>query len=598
MSKDNNREQLEKLLIGANHLRDRYNRQLRYFIYGRIASFLFSAGFAIAALSGASVWWIPSVLFTVLFIVLVAFNEKLKSRQKLNLAYIESIDGELSASGGNYQCFDGGIDFSEPTHPFATDLDLFGENSVFQLVNRCTTHAGMSMLARWLLKPLHEKDEILRRQEAVDELSRQPEWRLRFRALGLVADEQKQDIENLLSWLHTKPEFNKPVFRLAITLTPILSIAAVIALSAGLISIQVFMIFLLLPLIITGFYTRLINARHAMLSRKVELLEKVAARFSMVEEADLKSSFFAGIASKLKTPGNKASDQISRLGRITASLDTRLNILAGLALNFLLLWDIRQMIRLEKWQQVHSTDFPVWFGVLADAEALSGLASFAFVNPDFIFPDIHGERLAIRATEAGHPLIPALARVANNISVNGEGRFNIITGANMAGKSTYLRTIGVNMVLALAGAPVCAKTFSCYPADIFTSLRTTDSLSANQSYFYAELLRLKEIIDRLNRGEALYVFLDEILKGTNSADKQAGSKALLTQLIGLNASGCIATHDLELGTLAKAFPENVVNYSFEADISGDELHFNYKLKPGIARNMNATFLMKKMGITL
>lgn len=598
MSKENNRELLEKLLFDAIHLRDRHNRQLRYFIYGRIATFLFSAGFAVIAFSVSTVWWIPFVICTILFIVLVAYNEKLKARQKLNFAYIESVEAELSASGGNYRCFDGSPDFSDPAHPFATDLDIFGEHSVFQLVNRCTTHAGKRMLARWLLKPLLEKDEILNRQEAVDELSRLAEWRLRFRALGLVADEQKQDIENLLSWLHTKPEFDKPVFRLAIALIPLLSITSVVTLAAGLISIQVFMIFLLLPLIVTGFYTRLISARHAMLSRKVELLEKYAARFSMVENADLKSAFFTGIASKLKTTGNKASEQISRLGRITASLDTRLNILAGLALNFLLLWDIRQMIRLEKWQQSHSTDFPVWFGVLADAEALSGLASFAFVNPDFIFPEINGEKLAIQATGAGHPLIPSSLRVNNVISVAGEGSFNIITGANMAGKSTYLRTIGVNLVLALAGAPVCAESFSCYPAGLFTSLRTTDSLSASQSYFYAELLRLKEIIDRLNRGEALYVYLDEILKGTNSADKQSGSKALLTQLIGLNASGCIATHDLELGTLAQAFPGHVVNYSFEAEIAGDELHFDYKLKPGIARNMNATFLMKKMGITL
>ena len=598
MSKENNRELLEKLLFDANHLRDRHNRQLRYFIYGRVASFLCSAGFATAAFSGADFLWLPAVLFAMFFIVLVAFNEKLKARQRLNLSYIDSIEAELSAMRGNYLCYDGGGVFSDPSHPFATDLDIFGENSVFQMVNRCTTHNGNRMLAGWLMNPLNETSEILSRQQAVDELSVQAEWRMRFRALGLVADEQKQDIDNLMMWLRTKPEFDKPVFRLAIVLIPFLSITAVVTLAAGFISIQVFMIFLLLPLIITGFYTRLISARHAMLSRKVELLEKYAARFSMVEEADLRSPFFSKIAAKLKIPGNKASEQIRNLGRITASLDTRLNILAGLALNFLFLWDIRQMIRLEKWQRVHSHDFPVWFDVLANAEALTGLASFAFVNPDFIFPAIGMEKMSIQATEAGHPLISATVRVNNTVSIAGEGRFNIITGANMAGKSTYLRTIGVNMVLAQAGAPVCAKTFSFYPTGIFTSLRTTDSLSANQSYFYAELLRLKEIIDRLNRGEALYVFLDEILKGTNSADKQAGSKALLTQLIGLNASGCIATHDLELGTLSQIFPENVVNYSFEAEISGDELHFDYQLKPGIARNMNATFLMKKMGITL
>jgi DNA mismatch repair ATPase MutS len=256
------------------------------------------------------------------------------------------------------------------------------------------------------------------------------------------------------------------------------------------------------------------------------------------------------------------------------------------------------MMRLEQWQQAYNDKLPRWFDALAEIEALASLSAFSYDNPGYVFPDISTDHFVIQAGDACHPLIPSIQRINNQISVTHRGHFNIITGANMAGKSTYLRTIGVNLILALAGAPVCAASFSCYPARIFTSLRTTDSLSTNKSYFYAELLRLKELIDRLNSGEELFILLDEILKGTNSTDKQAGSKALLTQLIGLGAAGFIATHDLELGNLINTFPEDVTNYCFEAEIIGEELHFDYKLKPGIAKNLNATFLMKKMGITI
>jgi len=335
-----------------------------------------------------------------------------------------------------------------------------------------------------------------------------------------------------------------------------------------------------------------------MLSRKVALLDKYAVRFKMIENQDFSSEFLKNLNNELSSGKQAASKSIRKLGRITASLDTRLNLLAGFTLNIYLLWDIRQMIRLEQWQHINKDCLPQWFNALSEAEAIASLGAFTCCNHGFVFPEINLSEFAIKATEAGHPLIPVKIRVNNDISVTHRGHFNIVTGANMAGKSTYLRTVGVNMVLALAGAPVCAREFACYPAPVYTSLRTTDSLSSQQSYFYAELLRLKEMIDRLGKGEELFILLDEILKGTNSADKQAGSKALLTQLIGLGAAGFIATHDLELGNLEKSFPNEVTNYSFEAEISGDELHFDYKLKPGIARNMNATFLMKKMGITI
>jgi hypothetical protein len=586
------------LLTNANALKTKFLREARLYSASRLISFLMIGGFGILAFSGANHYWYFAGAMLVVFIVLFILHERMLKKQRFNNTFILTLEQELEACNGKHSSFDGGIEFTDPTHIYATDLDIFGNHSLFQALNRTTSFLAKSTLSVWLLNSLNEKKEILLRQESIKELSSLPEWRLQMRTHGLLADENPNDLDSLFNWLKLNPLFAGKRFQVAIWLIPVLSVSSIVLLSAGILTYQLFLIYLLMVLGFAGFYTKRINRRHMMLSRKVELLEKYADRFRMVEDTSFKSSLMLKHQQSLQQNNHTASGGIHKLGRITASLDTRLNLLAGFVLNFILLWDIRQMRRLEQWQQTHKDTAPLWFDTLAQTEALASMAAFNYANPEFIFPVIDETKFSVLAENAGHPLIPSLGRVDNTIEIVGEGRFNIITGANMAGKSTYLRTIGVNMVLALAGAPVCAKSFTCYPAPIFTSLRTTDSLSSNTSYFYAELLRLKALIDRLNAGEKLFILLDEILKGTNSTDKQAGSKALLTQLIGLNASGFIATHDLELGSLAITFPERVRNFHFESEIKGDELFFDYKLKPGIARNMNATFLMQRMGITI
>jgi DNA mismatch repair ATPase MutS len=239
-----------------------------------------------------------------------------------------------------------------------------------------------------------------------------------------------------------------------------------------------------------------------------------------------------------------------------------------------------------------------WFDALGRFDALSSLAGFAFNHPSYTWPAIATSYFQLSGKALGHPLIRRELCVKNDILIDDNPRFLIITGANMAGKSTYLRTVGINFLLAVVGAPVCADELTVYPAQIVTSLRTTDSLAGNESYFFAELKRLKMIIDRLKQGEELFIILDEILKGTNSVDKQKGSLALMKQLAACDTRGIIATHDLALGALAQDFPHLIKNYCFEADITGDSLSFTYHLREGIAQNMNASFLMQKMGITL
>jgi len=588
----------QELLESNLNLQRRFLSHGRIYVFARFSTFLLAIGLVVAAFTLGPFWWWPASVLLVSFIVLVIFHERLIRKQKFNDSCIDATRHELEAMKGHYTSFDGGNEFSNPAHSYSTDLDIFGGNSIFQAINRTETFAGKARLSRWFLEPLVMADPIYSRQEAVKDLASRPDWRIRLRAHGMVADEGKQDLELLFEWLSSAPLFKSKLFGLAQIVIPVASLSMTALLIADVITMQMFLLYLVLPLAITGFHTKAINGRHVMLSKKVELLEKYAIRFRMIENEEFSSGFMSGLVNRLKSGTLPASKIIRKLGRITASLDTRLNLLAGFIMNIYLLWDIRQISRLESWQSANKENLPDWFDVLSETEAIASMGAFAYANPDYIFPEIISDKFAINAVETGHPLIPSAQRINNDIAVTHRGHFNIVTGANMAGKSTYLRTVGVNMVLALAGAPVCAKSFACYPAPVFTSLRTTDSLSTNQSYFYAELLRLKELIDRLSRGEELFILLDEILKGTNSVDKQAGSKALLTQLIGLGAAGFIATHDLELGSLSKIFPAEVTNYHFEAEIAGDELHFDYKLKPGIAQNMNATFLMKKMGITI
>ena len=297
------------------------------------------------------------------------------------------------------------------------------------------------------------------------------------------------------------------------------------------------------------------------------------------------------------TQEQTASKSLKSLSAILNALDNRMNFVSWTIFNGLLLWDILHMRRLENWQKLHKDKIVDWFESIAELDALICFANFSYNHPDAIFPEIMNGENGVKAESLGHPLIPREVRVDNPLEIK-NSQFIIITGANMAGKSTYLRTVGINLILGMCGAPVCATKFSFKPVEIYTSIRTSDSLQKNESYFYSELKRLKAIIDELKTGKELFIILDEILKGTNSKDKHAGSEALLKQLIRYNASGIVATHDVALGILQESFPDHILNRCFEVDIDGDRLTFDYKLREGVSKNMNATLLMREMGITV
>jgi DNA mismatch repair ATPase MutS len=301
----------------------------------------------------------------------------------------------------------------------------------------------------------------------------------------------------------------------------------------------------------------------------------------------------------LRSDENKtASAEIKNLENILNRFEVRLNILAFIILNTFFLWDLWQIIALNTWRKTNKNFVANWFNAIAELEVTGSFSVLNFNNAGWCFPEIADEHFTLSGKQIGHPLIPKKQRVNNDFSINGTARIDLITGSNMAGKSTFLRSLGVNMILAYAGSAVCAESFIVSVVQLMSSMRIEDNLAENTSTFYAELKKLKSIIDAVNQQEKTFILLDEILRGTNSLDRHTGSKALIQQLIRQHAIGIIATHDIELSKLENDFSAAIKNYHFDVQVNGEELYFDYKLKHGICRSMNASVLMKQIGIEM
>ncbi|NTW26326.1 MAG: hypothetical protein HGA37_16620, partial [Lentimicrobium sp.] len=334
-----------------------------------------------------------------------------------------------------------------------------------------------------------------------------------------------------------------------------------------------------------------------IITTKSKILNRYAQCLHVIENTKFESNYLTGLQSKIAAGSKQSpSKSIHELSTILKYMDSNLNLLVSVILNGLFMFNLHLLLKVEKWKTLNRSLVADWFETIATFDALSSLANFAYNNHYFTYPEPITDNFSFVAEELGHPLIALEERVVNDVKINGWNQFAIITGANMSGKSTFLRTIGANYILAMAGAPVCASKLSFYPIQIHSSIRTSDSLVKHESYFYAELKRLKHIIDELESGKKKLILLDEILKGTNSKDKQAGSIALIEQLLHYKSVGLFATHDLMLGELATRFPGQVNNLCFEIQIENDKMRIDYKLHEGVCKNLNATFLMKNMGI--
>jgi len=527
------------------------------------------------------------------FVTLVVVHQRLARRRGYAERLGRLCEDELKGLDGDHSAFDGAAERVDAGHPFSLDLDLFGDRSLFQAANRTVTPAGRAALADWFARPLTVKAAIEARQQAVAELAGRPALRHHFIVTGtMTAHPAAVD----LSLSRTAADFPGGGFwRVAVWAVPAIWVALGAGFATGVVPGAVLTLWFLASLAISNSQFVRINKWHnradklsAALRTRVKLLE-------IVEGADLASEFFTDIRSRLLSGGRPASRAIGRLARRIEALDQRAS-LAGILLNIFLLRDLRTALGLARWHAEHGPAIERWFAALADFDALVSLAGYAFNRPGDTWPEIVEGYFAFTGRALGHPLMAAERCVRNDLAIDRPPYVMIVTGANMAGKSTWLRTVGINFVLACLGVPVCAEQLTVSPCALVTGLHTADSLAGGESYFFAELKRIGAIIERLRSGERLFVLLDEILKGTNSIDKQKGSLALVRQLVALGACGIVATHDLALGALEAELPGSVGNYRFEADMTDTGLSFAYTLRPGVAENMNACYLMRKMGI--
>ena len=536
------------------------------------------------------------IFFVFIFFILGYFLVKVKEQLLFCKNYLY-IGNEIITKTE----FKTGLDFEEDIdpHPFAKDLDLLGKNSLFSAISYCETLLGKNKLRDFLLNLSVEKETIIAKQKSLEELSEKTDWNIQFLTLS-----KSLNIDGNIALLEVK----EPVFKMAtlakaaIVLVPILTLGTLLSLLfievSGLNIALLFGGIFLASRIILMIYAQKINSISETLSFDSTQYEHFLAVFSHIEKENFKEESNKNLQKKFTSGESKSSrKEIEKLARLLRNYESG-NSNIGLILNNFFLWKLNFAQQIEKQSKKIEQDLPEWFDAFAEFEALISFGIFKFKNPKYIFPKISESGEKLKVAQIVHPLLLGKVVVSNDFEISDNTEISIITGANMTGKSTFLRTIGVNLVLAMNGCPVAAKEFSFVPMDLFTSMRTSDSLNDGTSYFNAEILRLRNLVENLENGKPQFIILDEILKGTNSKDKLTGSELFLEKLMKSKTlfSCLIATHDLELTKIEEKFPAKIKNYCFELEQKNGELETDYKLQNGVTKSMNAIYLMKKFGI--
>ncbi|GAA4012413.1 MutS family DNA mismatch repair protein [Hymenobacter fastidiosus] len=581
------------------------------------------------------------------FWVLVRWHGRMHYQREHHRLLARLNQDELDRLAGKLTGFDPGLRYLNAHHAYAADLDVFGAHSLFQLLNRATTRLGHDWLAGWLLAPAAAGD-VLARQQAAAELAPENTWRQEWQVRARHFPQQQADPRAFSAWLAHPDYFaGKPWLKPLLILFPLLLLAAIVAGVLGLGYKAVAGVILVITVFNSRFgAVRAEYAEHTLTMR--DALRATQAQLALFEEEaghEWQAPRLRELRERLRTAshGTLATVRLGRLATVAGLFAVREHPLALLLTNSLLLWDLHAMWQLENWKRGLGPELTTVLEVQAELEALVSLAGFQFANPAYAIPTLSPAPLEVDAEALGHPLIFSTTRTTNDFQTSGFGRTAVVTGSNMSGKSTFLRTVGLNMVLALAGGVVCARRLRLSPAQVYSAMRTQDNLAESTSSFYAELKRLRLLLemtdDRVSinnyqltinneqsaiPGEQLgaegqkpktknqnpntknqtpapfpvFYLLDEILKGTNSRDRHRGARALIRQLHQRPASGLISTHDLELAAMADELPGAVTNYSFNSTIDGNQIHFDYHLTPGVCGSFNASKLMQLMGIDL
>jgi len=569
------------------------SRLINLFFLARLLSLVGTIWLLVAGIQHPGpLFYLLSLLMFVLFLTLVSLYNKHTGQRELLRQQKALNETELSCLRHEYQALPDGALYTDTSHPWSHDLDIFGPGSLYQYLTRTSIARGDEVLADMLTSEPGSAAVIQDRQLILGDLRNRLDFRQHFTARGKLVKENAGDLEDIGRWLESSSYINKHpwLFFLALGMSLVsLSMITWVILDPGrfwnLIYLLVINLFILSPFLLrTQQYQSVISRKHDVLDGYAQLLKIMAG-----------ISFDHPELQKNAEKARKGMHEVARLSKLLHFFDQRLNMLLGVILNGYFLFDFVMIHLLERWKRRNRQEILEWISLCGWTDAMVSLAGFAFNHPDFVLPRVSEEQQALTFTQLGHPLIPDEKRVDNDILADSE-KVVVITGANMAGKSTFLRSLGVNMVLAYVGCPVCAQTFDLGYMGLSSSMRTADSLKDEESYFLAEIKKLRLIVQRMEQGLPLMILLDEVLKGTNTTDKKRGSVGLIQRSLNFPVRMFIATHDLSLGELEGKHPGKVVNYCFESYIKDMELSFDYTIRPGIATNMNAYFLMRQMGI--
>jgi len=534
--------------------------------------------------------FIIAFLGVVLFAFLVVKHLDLKRKRNIVSKKIDINTTEIKVLHREFYHLKTGKEFINSRHFYSNDIDLFGVGSFFQYLNRTVTKDGKKELATLLTA--NKTDEILAKQEVVKELSKKTKWRQHFNAIASLVT-VKNTSGFITNWIVNYKQTLPNVLNIFTKVFSVISVLLIGLVSVGFLSFNYMLAWFFFGLFITGIFLKKNSKLYAETDKVRETFKQYYELLNEIENEEFTSEILLQKQKIITSEHKNASTIFKKFARILDAFDQRNNIIIAVFGNGLFLSEIANAHKVEKWIATYKHTVKKWFEVVAFFDTQNALANFHFNHPKFIFPEITTQKQIIEATNLGHPLLNAKKRIDNNFTID-KAQFFIVTGANMAGKSTFLRTVSLSIVMANCGLPVCAASFKYHPIKLITSMRTTDSLTEDESYFYSELKRLKFIVDEIAQ-EDYFIILDEILKGTNSKDKAIGSKKFVEKLTKSKSTGIIATHDVSLCELENEF-SSIENYYFDAEITNNELHFDYTLKSGVCKNMNASFLLKKMEI--
>ncbi len=530
------------------------------------------------------------LLTIILFLFLVSRHSDLQYKRDKLLALIGINETEIKVLQRNFHNLPTGDIFKDANHYFSQDIDLFGKASFYQYCNRTALKQGSETLAG--LFTANSINNIENKQEAIKELAEKTEWRQEFSAIATLV-KTAVSYNSIIKWLQEYKSFVPKIMKLLPIVFSLVSVALITLYFFNIVSGLVVLLLFFLGLGITGAFLKKINTLSAHTGQIQSTFHQYQKLILEIENIEFTSELLKEKKAGILSNGKKTSAVLKEFSKILAALDQRNNMLFGFFANAFLLWDLQQCYKIEQWVKNNGLAVEKWFNTIAFFDAYNSLGNFSFNHTSYTYPEIIAKGAVLKSEAAGHPLLDPAKSVLNDMVIGAE-EFFIITGANMAGKSTFLRTVSLQIVMANVGLPVCAKKATYNPIKLITSMRTTDSLTDDESYFFSELKRLKFVVDEIQK-DRYFIVLDEILKGTNSTDKAIGSRKFVEKLVDSKSTGIIATHDLSLCEIVAELPQ-VKNHYFDAEIINDELHFDYKFKNGICQNMNASFLLKKMEI--